>query len=489
MLLGAVDLGSNSFRVEIGRLEGDRIHTQSYWKETVRLAGGFDENGALTPEIQARALAALARFNERLAGLPAERVRAVGTQAMRVATNSEEFLRKAEATLGYRIDILSGHEEARLVFKGCAHTLPPSEKRRLVVDIGGASTEVIIGRGLDAQRYESFRMGCVNTSIRFFREGRITQKSLDRAITACAADLEESMTTFGHGNYDEAYGSAGTFGAVSSICSALGWNRDGEVTAEHLEKLRRMLVDMRDVKSVSFPGLKEDRREVIAGGLTVLSAVYKVLGIEVMRPAQGALRMGLLYDLLGRVSNRDTRDLTIEGILQASQLDREQAERVADITLAFYRRLRPDAAPEALKYLRWAALVHECGMSISSSRYHRHGHYIITNADMPGFSRREQDTMAAVVLGQRGNLRKMEEAFSAGLISVEAALAIRLAVIFCHARKDVSLPVLEILRDGDAIRVRLEEMWLNTHPLTDYLIKEEAENWARCGRPVTIERF
>lgn len=489
MLLGAVDLGSNSFRVEIGRLEGDRIHTQSYWKETVRLAGGFDENGALTPEIQARALAALARFNERLAGLPAERVRAVGTQAMRVATNSEEFLRKAEATLGYRIDILSGHEEARLVFKGCAHTLPPSEKRRLVVDIGGASTEVIIGRGLDAQRYESFRMGCVNTSIRFFREGRITQKSLDRAITACAADLEESMTTFGHGNYDEAYGSAGTFGAVSSICSALGWNRDGEVTAEHLEKLRRMLVDMRDVKSVSFPGLKEDRREVIAGGLTVLSAVYKVLGIEVMRPAQGALRMGLLYDLLGRVSNRDTRDLTIEGILQTSQLDREQAERVADITLAFYRRLRPDAAPEALKYLRWAALVHECGMSISSSRYHRHGHYIITNADMPGFSRREQDTLAAVVLGQRGNLRKMEEAFAAGLISVEAALAIRLAVIFCHARKDVSLPVLEILRDGDAIRVRLEEMWLNTHPLTDYLIKEEAENWARCGRPVTIERF
>ena len=179
MLLGAVDLGSNSFRVEIGRVEGERIVTQSYWKETVRLAGGFDKSGALTPEIQARALAALARFNERLAGLPPERVRAVGTQAMRVATNAQDFLRKAQNVLGYPIDILSGHEEARLVFKGCAQTLPPSDKRRLVVDIGGASTEMIIGQGLDAKRYESYRIGCVNTSIRFSQTDASRQSRLN----------------------------------------------------------------------------------------------------------------------------------------------------------------------------------------------------------------------------------------------------------------------------------------------------------------------
>ena len=469
MLLGAVDLGSNSFRVEIGRLEGDSIHTQNYLKETVRLAGGFDDKGALTPEIQARALAALARFNERLAGLPSTQVRAVGTQAMRVATNAADFLKKAEETLGYRIDILSGHEEARLVFKGCAHTLPLSDKRRLVVDIGGASTEIIIGKGLEAQRYESFRMGCVNTSIRFFREGKITQKSLDRAITACAAELEESITTFGRGTYDECYGSAGTFGAVSDICRALGWNTDGEVTPE--------------------PGLKEDRREVIAGGLAVLSAVYRVLGIREMRPAQGALRMGLLYDLLGRVSNRDTRDVAIEGLMTATRIDREQAERVANITLAFYRELCPDASPELLRYLRWAALVHECGMSISSSRYHRHGEYIIKNADMPGFSRREQDMMAAIVLSQRGNLKKLEGAFSSGLISRAAALAIRLAVIFCHARKDVELPIMTIHRSNEQLVVRLAEVWLNAHPLTDYLLKEESDCWDRVGRSVKIEKF
>lgn len=487
MLLGAVDLGSNSFRVEIGRVEGERIVTQSYWKETVRLAGGFDKSGALTPEIQARALAALARFNERLAGLPPERVRAVGTQAMRVATNAQDFLRKAQNVLGYPIDILSGHEEARLVFKGCAQTLPPSDKRRLVVDIGGASTEMIIGQGLDAKRYESYRIGCVNTSIRFFADGRITAKSLERATTACAAELEESMTTFGAGNYDEAYGSAGTFGAVSDICRALGWT-DGVVRPEHLEKLRRMLLDMRDISEISFPGLKEDRREVIAGGIAVLTAVYRVLGIEEMRPASGALRVGLLYDLLGRVSNRDTRDVSIETLMEASRLDREQANRVANIAQAIYSTLSSEPDPEKGRYLRWAALLHECGMIISSSRYHRHGHYIVSNADMPGFSRLEQDRLAALVLAQRGTLKKVEDKLDT-LISTETVLALRLAVIFAHARKDVALPVMDAKRTAEGIEMRMEEVWLNAHPLTDYLLREETEFWSKIGRHLSIQKF
>ena len=488
MLLGAVDLGSNSFRVEIGRLEGDRIVTQSYWKETVRLAGGFDKNGALTPEIQARALAALARFNERLAGLPAERVRAVGTQALRVATNAGEFLAKAEATLGYPIDILSGHEEARLVFKGCAQTLPPSEKRRLVVDIGGASTEVIIGEGLEARRYESFRIGCVNTSIRFFQDGRISAKSLERATTACAAELEESIAAFGAGNYDEAYGSAGTFGAVSDICRAAGWS-DGEVRPEHLEKLRKMLLDAKDIRAIDFPGLKEDRREVIAGGLAVLSAVFRVLGVESMRPAQGALRVGLLYDLLGRVSNRDTRDVSIEALINASRLDREQAARVASLTESIYRTLRLEASAEDMRYIRWSALVHEAGMIISSSRYHRHSHYIVSNADMPGFSRKDQDTMAALVLSQRGSLRKLD-GLMPELVSREAVLSLRLAVIFGHARHDVTLPVMDVSRTEDGgLRLRFDEVWLNAHPLTAYLLRVEGEDWAKIGEHVLVEKF
>lgn len=488
MLLGAVDLGSNSFRVEIGQVHGDRITTQSYWKETIRLAGGFDEAGALTPEAQARALGALSRFRERLGNLPPERVRAVGTQAMRAATNSAEFLKKAEAALGYKIDILSGHEEARLVFKGCARTLPPSEKRRLIVDIGGASTELIIGEGLEAERCESFRIGCVNTSIRFFQDGRITAKSIERAVLACQAELEESITRFGAGNYEEAFGSAGTFGAMSDIARASGWS-DGTVTLEHLERIRKQLLEAKDVKNIRFDGLKEDRKEVIAGGLAVLLAVYKTLGIETMRPASGALRVGLLYDLLGRVSDKDTRDITVESMMSAAQIDREQAVRVADITEKLYTALRPSASPDDLKYVRWGALLHEVGMNISSSRYHRHSWYVVSNADMPGFGRQDQDIMATFVLSQRGNLKKIEDALDT-IITSEAAFALRLAVIFAHARRPVELPVMTFIRKGPReLVVKLDGVWLNAHPLTDVLLKDESAAWAKIGRQVTFERF
>ena len=488
MLLGAVDLGSNSFRVEIGQVHGDRITTQSYWKETIRLAGGFDEAGALTPEAQARALGALSRFRERLGNLPPERVRAVGTQAMRAATNSAEFLKKAEAALGYKIDILSGHEEARLVFKGCARTLPPSEKRRLIVDIGGASTELIIGEGLEAARCARPRIGCVNTSIRFFQDGRITAKSIERAVLACQAELEESITRFGAGNYEEAFGSAGTFGAMSDIARASGWS-DGTVTLEHLERIRKQLLEAKDVKNIRFDGLKEDRKEVIAGGLAVLLAVYKTLGIETMRPASGALRVGLLYDLLGRVSDKDTRDITVESMMSAAQIDREQAVRVADITEKLYTALRPSASPDDLKYVRWGALLHEVGMNISSSRYHRHSWYVVSNADMPGFGRQDQDIMATFVLSQRGNLKKIEDALDT-IITCEAAFALRLAVIFAHARRPVELPVMTFIRKGPReLVVKLDGVWLNAHPLTDVLLKDESAAWAKIGRQVTFERF
>ena len=358
MLLGAVDLGSNSFRVEIGRVDGDRIVTQSYWKETIRMAAGFDKNGALTPEMQEKALAALSRFHEKLAGLPATQVRAVGTQALREAANSSEFLPKAEAALGYPIGILSGHEEARLVFKGCARTLPPSDKRRLVVDIGGASTEFVVGQDLEAQEYESYHVGCVNTSMKFFADGVITAEKLDKAIVACCAEFSEGEHKFNDTKFDEAYGSAGTFGAVSDICVAQGWS-DGEVTPEHLEKIRALLLRAGNINNIQFPGLKPDRREVIAGGYAVLTAVYRTAGIKSMRPASGALRVGLLYEQLGIVQNRDTRDISVDAIIRTCGVSREQADIVAGYAVEFLRMLDPGIDPAALKRLRWAALMHE----------------------------------------------------------------------------------------------------------------------------------
>lgn len=488
MLLGSVDLGSNSFRVEIGRIEKGRIITQNYWKETVRLAAGFDENGALTPEIQAKALTALARFHECLSGLPPENVRAVGTQSLRVATNSAEFLRKAEATLGYPINILSGHEEARLVFKGCAHTLPKSERRRLIVDIGGASTELVIGKRFDAEKYESFHIGCVETSIRFFSDGVLSEATLDRAIIACMAELSEAETAFGAGEYDEAYGSAGTFSAVSSVCTELGWSQNGEVTLEHLEALKNELLKYRSIDKIKLPGLKPDRKEVIAGGIAILIAVFRALGIRSMLPARGALRVGLLYELLSAVENRDIRELTVDRFQTSTHLDLDQARRIAELSERLYMTIDPKAKKEDHRLLRWASSLHEIGTLISTSRYHRHGQYIVANADMPGFTRAEQNTLSMLILGQRGGLSKVAE-FISDIRRENQILALRLAVLLSHARKTTTLPALSINRENNGITMSLPQTWLDKHPLSSYLLQEECNAWGKINKTLRLKAF
>ena len=358
ILLGAVDLGSNSFRVEIGRVEDYRITTESYWKETVRLAGGIDEHGAFTPEIQERALSALRRFREKLEGIDPQNIRAVGTQALRVATNSADFLPRAEEALGHPIEIIAGREEARLVFSGCAHTLPPSSEKRLVVDIGGASTELIIGCGFIAKECESFHVGCVNTSRAYFPDGKITANALKQAQLSAQAEFEEAHQEFSFRNWDAAYGSAGTIGAVADIGHASGLT-NGVVTPALLKVMRKELVEAGDIRKINFPGLKEDRREVIAGGLAVLSAVFDTFKIKEMRPASGALRVGLLYDMLGRQEQRDTRDSTVTALIKRSSIDKQQAARVAALADKFFVALNPDdqQTHDCRKLLQWASML------------------------------------------------------------------------------------------------------------------------------------
>ncbi len=481
-LLGAVDLGSNSFRVEIGRVDGDRIVTESYWKETVRLAGGIDENGAFTPEIQQKALNALARFREKLEGIPAKNIRAVGTQALRVAKNSIEFLPKAEAVLGHPIEIIAGREEARLVFSGCAHTLPPSSEKRLVVDIGGASTELIIGCGYMAKECESFHVGCVNTSLQFFPDGKITAKALKEAQLHAQAEFEEAAQEFSNRNWDAAYGSAGTIGAVAEIGHAAGLT-NGVVTPALLKELKKELIEIGDIHKIRFPGLKEDRREVIAGGLAVLSAVFETFKIKEMRPAQGALRVGLLYDMLGRQEQRDTRDSTVTSLIKRSGIDKQQAARVAALADKFFTDLDADnRSHDDRKLLQWAAMLHETGRLISPSSYHRHSQYILMHSDLPGFSRLDQAVMGNLVLSQRGNLRKV----SASLVNpsmVNMIMALRLAVIFAHARRTVHLPEISLGRVEDngqtVFTLTIDSQWLARHPLTNYLLEQEEGIWAK----------
>lgn len=483
MQLAAIDLGSNSFRLEIGVAKGAHIARTGYWKETVRLAGGLGPDNHLSPRVIEQACICLARMNERLGGMPATRVRAVGTQTMRQAGNAAVFLQRAQDALGYPIEIISGREEARLVFEGCTRTLPASENRRLVLDIGGASTELIVGRGFEPNQAESFKIGCVNTTLRHFVQGKIDRGAMRRAQVAAAAELEEAQARYRAYGWDEAYGSSGTVGAASVILRNQGWT-DGVVTAQGLAKLREALIAFGDVRRVQFGDIKPERAEVLVGGIAVLSAVFDTFGIQAMHPAKGALRAGLLYDLWGRTEHHDVRDATVARWQQQFGVDRKHANQVAVTAHQFYTALQPRATEDDHRTLRFAAQLHEIGFAVSHSEYHKHSAYLIKNGDLPGFSTSEQERMATLVLGQRGNLRKVLELLRdprrAG-----ALLALRLAVIIHHARRPVRLPHWQ-LSVQRAFELSLDSVWLERRPLTLHLLDEESQHWERVGIALKI---
>jgi len=486
MQLAAIDLGSNSFRLEIGQAMGSHIARSGYWKETVRLAAGIGADNRLSRRAIDSACVCLARMNERLRGMDPACVRAVGTQTLRQALNADVFLAEAQRVLGYPIEIISGREEARLVFEGCTRTLPPSRRRRLVVDIGGASTEVIAGRGFAPVQAESFKIGCVNTTMRFFPEGRIDRASLRRAQVACAAELEEAQIAFRGYGWDEVYGSSGTIGAAAVILRSQGW-ADGTVTAWGLARLRQALVDFGEVQRVQFDGIKSERAEVLVGGIAALSAIFEVFGIEEMRPAKGALRAGLLYDLLGRREHHDVRDATVLRWQQRYGADTALAAMVGVTARKLYLAMFPEATDDSLRTLRFASQLHEIGFAVSHSEYHKHSAYLVRNGDLPGFSTSDQERIAELVLGQRGNLRKVIEVLQdpprAGRL-----LALRLAIVLHHARQRVRLPVWR-LRVDHALEFGIERNWIAKRPLTRHLLEEEAQQWERVGISFTIREL
>ena len=479
MLLAAVDLGSNSFRLEIGRVEGAQILRHNYWKETVRLAAGLDDHKRLSRKSIESACECLARMNERLRGMPGEVVRAVGTETLRTAANVDDFLLEAQHALGFPIEVISGREEARLIFEGCMHTLPPSDKRRLVVDIGGASTEIIVGRGFLADNAESFRVGCVSISLRFFRSGAIDRNGFRQAVVAASAEIEEAIDVFARGNWDEAFGSSGTVDAVSDILRAEGWT-DGTITLDALQKLRQSLLVAGDAKRIKLAGMKSERQDVIAGGTAVLVAIFETLGVTEMRTAKGALRVGVLYDLLGRRESRDLRDASVDRLQARFAVDRVQAQRVERIASRLFEALQPQAAEADAKLLAWACALHELGFAISHSDYHKHGAYLMAHADVAGFSTSDQERLAELILGQRGNLKKVG-AVLGDPVRAAKVLALRLAVILCHARRDVELPRHGLERTRNAVELSIDRNWLNGHPLTQHLLEEEATQWDRAG--------
>jgi exopolyphosphatase/guanosine-5'-triphosphate,3'-diphosphate pyrophosphatase len=485
MQLAAVDLGSNSFRLQMGRAQGRHIELQGYWKETVRLAAGVDAETRISRKAIEAACECLARMNERLRGLGPQQVRAVGTQTLRDARNSDEFLLEAQHALGYPIEIISGREEARLTFEGCMHSAPPSRQPRLVVDIGGASTELIVGTGFEASAAESFKVGCVNTTLRFFRDGVLDRAAFRKAQVAAAAEIEEAVSRFGRANWHEAFGCSGTVGAAAELIRQVDWGDGSVITAEALANLRQFLIEYGEIRKLKLPGIKPERSQVLAGGIAVLGAVFETLGIKELKPARGGLRLGLLYDLLGRRERRDLRDATVARLQKRFDVDRAQAQQVARIARELHDALDPQAGEEEVKRLAWAAALHEVGFAISHNDHHKHGAYLVGNADLAGFSTSDQRRIATLILAQRGNLRKVDEAL-ADPARVAKIVALRLAVIFCHARRPIELPKWTLRASRGGFELRLDGDWLGRHPLTQFLLEEEAAQWDKVGLRLSV---
>ncbi len=484
MLLAAVDLGSNSFRLEIARVKGDQIVSEESWKETVRLAAGLDENGYLSIEKQTKALGALSRIAEKLRGFPRQQVRAVGTQTLRVAKNSGEFVKKAEEVLECRIEILRGKEEARLVYEGCSYTLPNSDQKRLIVDIGGASTECVVGIGHKPIVGESFHIGCVNTSVRFFKEGKITESTFLSAQLAAEAELDGNIKPVLKETWEEAYGSSGTASAVSQILHDSNWT-DGTITEEALLRLKTEIIVEGEISKLRFAGLKEDRKEVIAGGVAVLLAVFNKLKIKAMKPVGGALRYGILHDLAGRKVNQDPRTNSVENLIKRFSVSKDQADRVSRLAMDFYTQISTSNLEEDRQQLFWASQLHELGKIVSRSDYHKHSDYLIRNCDIPGFSKYEQENIAGLVLAHRGNLKKVSSLIVRRKVMYQV-ICLRLAVIIAHSRKAIEPVDLRLEEQNRRIVLSCPEIWLKDHPLIEFMLKQETEIWAKVGYDFSI---
>lgn len=487
-LLAAVDLGSNSYRLEIGRFEHGLIQRVEYLKETVRQGGGLDADRNLTAEAMHRGWDCLARFGERLAAFEPANVRAVATQTLREARNRDAFLEQAESALGFPIEVIAGREEARLIYQGVSRLLPQSNERRLVIDIGGRSTELILGQGFTAHTLESFRVGSVAWSQKYFAQGELSATAFERAEVAAKAVLDKALGAYPRRSWDCAYGASGTIGAVADVLAASGWEA-GTITREGLDWLREELVAARRAERVDLLGLREDRRPVIGGGLSVLRAVFDLLQIDTLAPAQGALRHGVLYDLIERQdTNSDLRSASVAGLAARFGVDPTQAERVALVAGHLLRQLRGDARREAraLTKLTWAARLHEIGCQIAHSDHHKHGAYILEHADAPGFSQPELHRLGLLVLGHRGKLRKLEADFS-DEVFVQQLLALRLAVILCHARRDPQLEGVRLLRRHEALVLQLPAGWAQAWPQSAHLLREEVVAWQKTTREFLLE--
>jgi exopolyphosphatase/guanosine-5'-triphosphate,3'-diphosphate pyrophosphatase len=489
--LAAVDLGSNSFHLQIGRVVDGQIYPLDAVREVVRLGGGLTADKRIDRSTQAHALEALAKFAERLRGFPRTAVRAVGTNALRVAKNSPQFLREARAALGFPIEVISGREEARLIYLGVAHSLPAAaqskKEPRLVFDVGGGSTEFIIGSGLEPQLTESLYMGCVSYSLKYFPDGRIEKSGMKAAELAARQELAGIVGEYRAAGWTEAVASSGTARSIENILRENEFAEEG-ITREGLEKLRSLLIKSEKSDPDRIAGLRPNRAPVLPGGVAIMGAVFDELGLESVKVSDGALRHGVLYDLLGRVQHRDMREATVAQFMRRYHVDTAQAERVRGLALKIYDGLLPGADREDdpdRTMLEWGARLAEIGLSIAHAQYHKHSAYVLSNADMPGFSRMEQARLARVVLAHRGKLGKVQDAGLDGN-DWKLVFALRCASLILRSRTDLRLPFLRVAADSGGFAIDLPQSWLEDNPLSADALESESSHWKAVGMKLEV---
>ena len=482
--IAAVDLGSNSFHLVVAHPQDGHIKVVDRLREVIRLAAGFDAQNRLTDEACEGALRCLDRFGQRIRHLPAGAVRAVGTNALRKARNTASFLPRAEAALGHHIDIVSGYEEARLIYLGVSHGLQDDADLRLVIDIGGGSTELIIGRRFEPRMMESLHIGCVSMSVGMFRDGAIDNRRLRAAEIIARQEFEPIEEAVSRAGWQTAIGASGTMTSVSDVLAHNGWSKDG-ITREGLQRLRAAMIALGHVDRLGDIGVAADRRAVFPGGVAIVIGAFEELGIERMRVSDSALREGLLYDLMGRIEHEDVRERTVEGLMQRFGVDRSQVARVEASVAQFLAQVAADWRLESEEdelLLKWAAALHEIGNTVSHSQYHKHGAYLLHHLDMPGFARGDQDRLATLVRAHRRKIPLAE--FGAGPQADELlklALLLRLAVVLHRARGAAAPPEVSLRVELKTLRLSFPQGWLDGHPLTSADLAQEADYMKAVG--------
>ena len=502
-LVAAVDLGSNSFRMLVAQVietpSGTQLRPIDTLRESVRLAAGLTDNKLLGNDAYQRGLIAIRRFGERIRGFDPSKVRAVATNTLRVAKNATHFISDAEAALGFPIEVIAGVEEARLIYIGAAHEVPAVQGNRLVVDIGGGSTELIIGKGYEPKLMESLYIGCVSHSLRFFPKGNIDAHAFKEAELAARREIQVISGAYLKSGWKQVIGSSGTARALAELIAENNFNdqvdmppmgvntSSGLITRSGLRAMKKHLLKYENLNKVELPGLKDDRRSVWPGGLAIMIAIFDELGIESMEVTDAALRIGVLYDLLGRSQHDDMRFVTVEQFMQRYAVDREQATRVGNLAVAFLQQLPKsdiESRAENIALLQWAANLHEIGLSISHNGYHKHSAYIAAYADMPGFSKNDQARLAALLIGHTGKLGKL--ANNGSFSDWRMLFCLRLAQLLCRGRSADILPQVKVSERDGAFIVTLPKDWSQEHPLTEFSLQKEMADWERIGRSYQI---